>query len=119
MNGAIQCFRDLIVWQKAMKATSAVYRLTRTFSKEEMYVLTAQIRRAAISVPSNIAEGHARQGREFCHYLSIALGSAAEVETQLLLAVEFGYVTDHQLEPVVALLREVRRMALAIINKLS
>ncbi|HEX4608466.1 MAG TPA: four helix bundle protein [Urbifossiella sp.] len=109
----------MIVWQKAMRLTAEVYRLTRGFPKEEMYVLTAQVRRAAISVPSNIAEGHARQGREFANYLSIALGSAAEIETQLLLGVEFGYLTPAEIEPVLVLITEVRRMAATIINRLT
>jgi four helix bundle protein len=119
MSGAIQNFRDLIVWQKAMRATAEVYRVSRAFPKEELFVLTAQIRRAAISIPSNIAEGHARQGREFANFLSIALGSAAELETQLLLAVEFGYLQTNQLDAIVGLLTEVRRMAAAIINKIT
>jgi four helix bundle protein len=119
MNPPVRNFRDLIVWQKAMRVAVEVYQLTRRLPKEELYVLTAQVRRAAISIPSNIAEGHARQGREFAHYLSIALGSAAEVETQLLLAVELGYLPATDLAPVVSLLTEVRRMSSAIINRLT
>lgn len=119
MNTPVRNFRDLIVWQKAMSLAAEVYKLTRQFPKEELFVLTTQVRRAAISVPSNIAEGHARQGREFAHYLSIARGSAAEVETQLLLAVQFEYITAASLQPIVELLTEIRRMAAAIANKLT
>ncbi len=119
MDKSIRSFRDLIVWRKAMDLAVAVYRITRTFPKEEMFVLTAQIRRAAISIPSNIAEGHARQGREYCHYLSIARGSAADLDTQLLLAVELGYTTAPALEPLSALLAEIRRKCVAIAGKLA
>ena len=119
MNTPVRNFRDLIVWQKAMSLAAEVYKLTRQFPKEELFVLTTQVRRAAISVPSNIAEGHARQGREFAHYLSIARGPAAEVATQLLLAVQFEYITAASLQPIVELLTEIRRMAAAIANKLT
>jgi four helix bundle protein len=119
MGSEVRNFKDLIVWQKAMKLVVGVYRITRMFPKEELFVLTAQVRRAAISIPSNVAEGHARQGREFAHYLSITLGSAAELETQLLIAVELGYTTAEAIEPFVGLLTEVRRMAAAIVNKIT
>lgn len=102
-----------------MELAITVYKMTRSFPKEERFVLTSQIRRAAVSIPSNIAEGHARQGREYSHYLSIARGSAAELETQLLLAVELGYVDTETLEPVSGLLTEIRRMCAAIANKLA
>ena len=69
MASSVRDFRDLIVWQKAMDLAIGAYRMSRTFPKEEMFVLTAQVRRAAISIASNTAEGHAPQGREYCHYL--------------------------------------------------
>ena len=115
----IKTYRDLIAWQKAMTLAEQVYVMTREMPGDERFGLTAQMRRAAVSIPSNIAEGHARQGREFANYLSIALGSAAEIETQLLLGVEFGYLTEADLAPVVDLLTEVRRMASAIINRIT
>src|SRR5262249_38220058 len=77
------------------------------------------VRRAAVSVFSNIAEGHSRQGREFAHYLSVSRGSLAEVESQLLLAVELGYLTAEQLTVVLALSGEIRRMAISLAKKLS
>jgi four helix bundle protein len=119
MTQPIQNFRDLIVWQKAMKLAAEVYHVTRSLPIDERFGLTSQLRRAAVSIPSNIAEGHARQGREFAHFLSITLGSAAEVETQLLLAVEFEYLTPEQVDPIIALLIEVRRMSAAIINRIT
>ncbi|MEX2185356.1 MAG: four helix bundle protein [Pirellulales bacterium] len=89
---AIRSFRDLEVWQRAMDLASEVYSLSASFPKAEQYGLTSQIRRSAVSVPSNIAEGHSRKStREFLNFLSIALGSVAEVQTQTELAHRFGY----------------------------
>ncbi|MGA2205922.1 MAG: four helix bundle protein [Terracidiphilus sp.] len=82
-----QDFQDLTVWQRAMELTEAVYNLTKTFPKHEVYGLTSQLRRASVSVASNIAEGRARAtDRDFRQFLNIALGSTYEVQTQLLLA---------------------------------
>ena len=84
--------KDLIVWQKSMELAREVYLFTREFPKEETYGLVSQLRRAAISVPSNIAEGSARTtDKNFRQFLSIAYGSALEIETQLLLCETFGY----------------------------
>lgn len=80
-------YRDLIVWQRAMDLVEAVYRLTRSFPKEEQYGLTIQMKRAAVSVPSNIAEGQGRgNGKEFSYFLRISYGSLREIETQALIA---------------------------------
>jgi len=82
----------LEAWKRARELVLNVYKLTRTFPREEMFGLAAQIRRAAVSVPSNIAEGAAREGeREFAQYLNIARGSLSELETQLLIATDLGY----------------------------
>lgn len=86
-------YRDLIVWQKAMDLVVECYRLSREFPKYETYSLANQLQRAAISIPSNIAEGNEREGaKEFLHFLSIARGSLAEVETQLEIASRLGYI---------------------------
>jgi four helix bundle protein len=119
MHPPVLNFRELIVWQKAMALALEVYKLTRSFPKEEAYVLTSQVRRAAVSIPSNIAEGHARQGREYANFLSIARGSAAEVETQLLLAAQLGYLKPCEIEVALGLLTEVRKMSAAIVNKIN
>src|SRR6202158_121458 len=88
-------FKDLIVWQKAMDLVADVDRVTESFPKREIYSLTDQIRRAAVSVPSNIAEGQAHHShREFRHFLRHSAGSLAELETQLLLTERLGYA-DH------------------------
>lgn len=86
-------FRDLVVWRRAQDLALAVYRSTNTFPKEERYGITAQMRRAAVSVSSNIAEGCGRQGdREFARFLQIARGSVRELECQLLLSRDLGYL---------------------------
>ena len=86
---------ELAIWQRSMTLAKAVYVLTKNFPAEERYALCDQLRRAVVSVPSNIAEGSARQtARDFRHFLGIAKGSLAEIDTQLLLAVELGYVAN-------------------------
>tara|TARA_R100000027_G_scaffold64353_1_gene57751 strand:+ start:13250 stop:13612 length:363 start_codon:yes stop_codon:yes gene_type:complete len=91
----VKSFKELIVWQKAMDLSEEVYRLSQVFPNHELYALTNQIRRAVVSVPSNIAEGQARSSTaDFRQYLSIARGSLAEVETQLLLAIRFNYLSE-------------------------
>jgi len=87
--------RDLIVWQKAMSLVTRVYQLTKTFPKTEVYGLCSQMQRAAVSIPSNIAEGHAlKQTQAYDRHLAIACGSLAELETQLEIAERLGYVTS-------------------------
>jgi len=91
----VKRYNDLIAWQKVMDLVEQIYMITRSFPKEELYGLTSQLRRAAVSIPSNIAEGHCRNGRrEFVHHLSIALGSLGEVETQVIVAQRLGYLAD-------------------------
>ena len=86
-------YRDLIAWQKSMRLVQAVYVLSNRFPQDERYGLTSQIRRAAVSVPSNIAEGQGRDStREFIHHLSMAYGSLMEVETQALIGRDLGYL---------------------------
>ena len=101
---AVKHYRELIVWQKSMDLVTQVYRLTRLFPREELYGLTNQIRRAAVSIPSNIAEGQARQSTaEFRNFLSIAQGSLAELETQILIAVNLNYLELTQIDAVMSL----------------
>jgi len=88
-----QSYRELIAWQKAMKFVAAIYLATQQFPTAELYGLTSQLRRAAVSVPSNIAEGQARYSqKEFHHFLSQARGSLVEIETQLLISRELRYL---------------------------
>ena len=102
---SINSFRDLTVWQLGMQLTEQVYRLTADFPKSEIYGLSSQMRRSAVSIPSNIAEGQGRDStKEFLHFLAIAFGSICELETQLLLANRFNYLSDTDLESVLAIL---------------
>src|SRR5260370_41920494 len=95
----VKKYSELIVWQKAMDLTEEVYTETQHFPKEEIYGLTSQLRRAAVSVPSNIAEGQGRKSTsEFLHYLSIAYGSLMEVETQILIAARLAYIEGQQVD---------------------
>ncbi|MFN2223065.1 MAG: four helix bundle protein [Chloroflexota bacterium] len=90
----IRSYRDLEVWQRSVDFAVHLYRLTDAFPPSEDYGLTSQMRRAAVSIASNIAEGHARPGREFARFLGIALGSAAELETQIEIAHRLEYLSQ-------------------------
>ncbi len=108
---AVLHYRELIAWQRGMDFVEAVYRLTQRFPREELYALTNQLRRSAVSVPSNIAEGQGRgAGAEFSHHLRIANGSRQEAETQILIAVRLGYVTEQQVADAMAFGDEVGRL---------
>ena len=103
--------RDLSVWQKSMRLAKEAYRLTKALPKSEEYRLTSQLLRATASVPTNIAEGHARGTRkDYAHFVSIARGSLAETETILLLLVEVELLTTERVEPALGLCSEVGRM---------
>lgn len=117
---AAKNYRDLIVWQKAMDLTEEVYRLSKFLPKEELYSLTDQMRRAAVSISSNIAEGQGRGSiKSFIHFLSIARGSKAELETQLLLCVRLGYLKSEQVEPALGLCDEIGRMIFVLTGNLE
>lgn len=108
---------DLDLWKFALQLAKQTYLASANFPKEEVYGLTAQIRRAAVSVPSNIAEGAARKGsKEFSHYLHIALGSLAELETQWIISQDLGYDTSTSLE---GNIERVRMLLLGMIRHLS
>ena len=105
----------LDAWKEAMTLVSFVYKVSQTFPKEEIYGLTSQLRRSAISVPSNIAEGAARHGsKEFAQFLSISMGSISELETQLLIAVDLGYLD--KASPVFEILEQVSKLVSGLHN---
>ena len=113
-------FKDLWVWSQGMALTTTIYTLTRRFPKEEMYGLTSQLRRAAVSVPSNVAEGWARNKVGFLQLgLTYARGSVAEIETQLLIAVGQGYVTEADTKPTIDLLNGLSTALLKFIVSLE
>jgi four helix bundle protein len=115
-----QNFHDLTVWQRAIDLTVCIYKLTQRFPKEETYGLTAQLRRASVSVASNIAEGRGRLNpAEFRQFLGIALGSIFEIQTQLLVARKLDMGSEKAINEATALCNEISKMLTAFIQKLS
>ena len=113
-------FKDLLVWQKGMDLAERVYRLTEKFPGDERFGLVSQMRRAAVSVPSNIAEGQARQGtREFLQFISHAMGSLAELETQVVLSQRLGRCTAADSIEIHRLIDELDRMLKALRRSLA
>ncbi len=113
-------YKELKVWQKSYNLCLDVYRTTGIFPKEEMYGLTSQMRRSAVSVPSNIAEGYGRKTTaDYIRFLYIAYGSLCELETQIMLAGDLNYSDDGRLEALKANISEVERMLKALINSLE
>jgi four helix bundle protein len=118
-NEKVRHYKELKIWQKGMSLTKSVYQLTARLPAEERFGLSAQLRRAAVSVPSNIAEGQARsRTREFLQFLSHASGSLAELETQVLLSKELGYCRESETSPITDELSEIQKMIAAIRRKL-
>jgi four helix bundle protein len=119
MADSIKSYRDLIVWQKGIDLVTEVYKLTRKFPSYEVYALVNQLQRSAVSIPSNIAEGQARQHTgEFRQFLYVALGSAAEVDTQIVIAHRLGYITQVEADALAARIVEMQKMLHALIAKL-
>ncbi|HVS81500.1 MAG TPA: four helix bundle protein [Pyrinomonadaceae bacterium] len=115
----IKSFRDLRVWQGGIELVEAIYGLTQAFPKQEVYGLTSQIQRAAVSIPPNIAEGHAREStKEYLQHLSIAQASLAEVETQLEIAKRLKYISPDQFEHSLEQLSQLGRQLYALRNAL-
>jgi four helix bundle protein len=113
-------YRELNVWQKAYGLCLEIYKVTRDFPKEERYGLTSQIRRAGVSIPSNIAEGYGRKTtREYIQSLYIAYGSNCELETQILLSNDLGYVKDGKIEELQQKIGDVERMLKGVIKSLE
>jgi four helix bundle protein len=116
----IKSFRDLRVWQAGIDLVTEVYRLTSSFPQEELYGLTSQLRRAAVSVPSNIAEGHARESsKEYLNHLSIAQGSLAELQTQLEIALRLDFIEEYAAHPVLELATALSRQIYALRNAIA
>ena len=117
----INNFRDLVAWQKGMDLVTEVYKIAAKLPDIEKYALADQIRRAVTSIPLNTAEGFGRRstGKEFSHFISIAQGSRCEVETQLLIAVSVGYVTEGDIAKAMALSEEVGKMLTVLKRKVS
>jgi len=116
----VQSYRDLRVWQEVMTLTETCYRLTQAFPKEELYGMTSQIRRSAVSIPANIAEGCGRENRgEFIQFLRIAQGSLKELETHLLLALRVGFANSAAVEPLLLQCEKQGKQLRALIRTLQ
>ncbi len=117
MAEPIKSYRDLVAWQKAIVLCKQVYAISATFPRAERFGLISQIRRAAVSVPSNIAEGYGRRStRDYLRFLNIARGSVAEVVTQLVLAEELGFVDKDRAQSCIASAEEVDRIIFGLIR---
>jgi four helix bundle protein len=120
MQNAIKSYQDLDVWKIGMAVVKTVYSLTANFPSEERFGLISQMRRAAISIPSNIAEGHARKSRaEFRQFISVALGSLAELETQLILSQDLNFMKKEATEAIMLQLDTLGKMLRGLSKSLS
>ncbi len=119
-KNSTRSYKDLIVWQKGIALAKLIYQLTKKFPSEEKFGLVAQMRRAAVSISSNVAEGQARHTTgEFIQFISHAEGSVAELDTQLILSIELKFCNSVTAEPTFALINEIRRMLNALRRKLA
>ena len=111
-------YKELLVWQKSMKVATKIYGLTKKIPQEEKFGIISQINRAAVSIPSNIAEGSERSSKkEFSQFLAIARGSKAELETQLRICVNVGYLSENEILDVEKSLKEIGAMLSSLISK--
>jgi four helix bundle protein len=115
----VKTFEDLIIWQKSIVLTKQIYTITRKFPKEEIYGLSNQLRRASVSVASNIAEGYGRITRnDYKRFLSFSFGSTFEIQTQLIICIEIGIINNEDFNESMMLSKEISAMLHAIIKKL-
>jgi four helix bundle protein len=115
----IKDYKDLKIWQKGIEISDKIYSVTESFPKTELYGLTSQMKRASVSIPSNIAEGFMRQhSKEYKQFLYISLGSCAELETQLILANKRNYITKNKLEELAEDINHECRMIVTLISKI-
>jgi len=116
----VKSYKDLLIWQKGIDLVIEVYKAVRSFPREELYALSDQIRRSSVSVPSNIAEGQARQHTtEFRQFLHVSLGSLAELDTQTIIANKLGYLSEETLLSISNGITELRKMISSLISKLK
>jgi four helix bundle protein len=116
----IKSFRDLEIWKRSMKLVEDIYNLTKTFPKDEIYGLTSQLRRSAVSIPSNIAEGFARfHNKEYRQFLYLSLGSCAELITQLIIASRLQYAPAKTIDTMIDETEQISKMTMSLIKRLS
>ena len=111
-------YKDLRIWKAAMELVTSVYNLMGEMPNEELYGLTNQIKRSAISVPSNIAEGQSRGNKEFRHFLRITLGSLAELETQIMIASNLNMVEEERTQPIIEDITRLRKQTYSLLKKI-
>jgi four helix bundle protein len=116
----MQTHKNLKVWQRSISFVTEIYRVTSEFPREEIYCMVSQLRRAAISIPSNIAEGSARRNtREYIQFLHVSLGSAAEIETQIIISINLGFIMQDKAGIIQAELEEIIRMLSGLIKAIA
>ena len=119
-NKKVKSFKDLEIWQKGIELVVDIYKITKNFPKDELYGLTSQLKRAAVSIPSNIAEGCGRHyTAEYKQFLYVTIGSCAEVQTQLIIASKLGYLKDCNAKNLLDRTEEISKMTMGLIKKLS
>ncbi len=116
----IKSYKDLNIWKRSIVVVEDIYKITKNFPKEEIYGLTSQLRRSAVSIPSNIAEGFARfYNKEYRQFLFISLGSCAELSTQIIIALRLGYFENKEANQLLNEIDEVSKMTMSLIKKLN
>jgi four helix bundle protein len=116
----IKSFRDLIVWQKSVSLVTDIYQVTSQFPKEEIYGITSQIRRSAVSIPSNIAEGYGRKStQDYIRFLQVAVGSLYELETQMEISINLEYLKRETYTELNGKFTEIEKMLVSMINKID
>ncbi len=116
----VKTFKDLKVWEKSYNLSLEIYKITKNFPTEERFGLVSQLRRAVVSIPSNIAEGYGRRYlKQYVQFLCVAYGSGAELETQLLLAKDLGYIEGARFSDLIQRYYEIERMLMALIKSLE
>lgn len=116
----IKTHKDLLVWEKSLDLVEQIYKITKQFPKEELYGITNQMRRCAVSIPANIAEGSGRKNKaEFIQFLHIALGSASELETHLIISQRLGFLSINSYDEIMNALNEIIKMTCGLINSLN
>ncbi len=118
--GKIKSFKDLKIWQRSIRLVEQIYNMSKTFPREEIYGLQSQIRRSAVSIPSNIAEGFARlHNKEYRNFLYIALGSCAELTTQIIIAARLNYIEQSKADTIINEIEEISKMTMNLVKKLN
>jgi four helix bundle protein len=120
LSTKIRSFKDLQIWKRSIKLVEDIYVVTRSFPKEEMYALTSQLRRSAVSIPSNISEGFARlHNKEYRQFLYMSLGSCAELTTQVVIASQLKYIEKSKADKLLDTIEEISKMTMGLIKKLN